>query len=202
MRVLVVEDDKDLNRQLVAALGGAGYGGVTAVGGEGGYFLRGKDGTLFDGAGGTPVVNFGDLVLLGWGGTPDSHRYNLVKYETPTIAGFIASASWGEDDIWNVALRYSGELAGFKLAAGVGYTEYSDGTGQGRGASSSAPGAHDVDVQEWGIGASIIHTQTGLFLTGSYGHDEDNNAKTTVGASAAQLAIADGATDSYPARVA
>lgn len=165
--------------------------------GGGGFFLRGKDGTLFDGTGGAPTVNFGDLVALGWGGTPDSHRYNLVKYETPTIVGFIGSASWGEDDIWNLALRYAGEFSGFKLAAGVGFTHYNDGTGQRRGAVSAAPGHSDVDVDEFVAGASIIHTQTGLFLTGSYGQDEDNNAKTAVGATAAQLALADDTTNYY-----
>lgn len=39
MRILVVEDDKDLNRQLVTALSGAGYAVDSAVDGEEGYFL-------------------------------------------------------------------------------------------------------------------------------------------------------------------
>lgn len=39
MRVLVVEDDKDLNRQLVSALSDAGYAVDTASDGEEGYFL-------------------------------------------------------------------------------------------------------------------------------------------------------------------
>ncbi|MEQ1670227.1 MAG: response regulator transcription factor [Hyphomicrobium sp.] len=39
MRALVVEDDKDLNRQLVAALGDAGFAVDTAHDGEEGYFL-------------------------------------------------------------------------------------------------------------------------------------------------------------------
>ncbi len=39
MRILVVEDDKDLNRQLVSALSGAGYAVDTAFDGEEGCFL-------------------------------------------------------------------------------------------------------------------------------------------------------------------
>jgi two-component system, OmpR family, response regulator len=39
MRILVVEDDKDLNRQLVAALSDAGYAVDTAFDGEEGHFL-------------------------------------------------------------------------------------------------------------------------------------------------------------------
>jgi hypothetical protein len=166
--------------------------------GGGGFFLRGKNGALFDGNGGRPTVNFGDLVVNGWGGTPDSHRYNLVKYETPTIAGFKASASWGDDDKWNVGLRYAGEFGGFKLAAGIGYSEYGDGnsTSTRRGAISTVHSGKE-DVEEIALGASIIHTQTGLFLTGSYGQDKDNNASTAAGATAAQLALADDTSEFY-----
>ncbi len=166
--------------------------------GGAGFFLRGKDGTLFNGVGGAPTVNFGDLVVNGWGGTPDSHRYNLIKYETATIAGFKASASWGEDDIWNVGLRYAGEFAGFKLAAGIGYTEYGDGNSNStRRGALSAVNSGKEDVEEIALGASIIHTETGLFLTGSYGQDKDNNASTAAGATAAQLALADDTSKFY-----
>ena len=39
MRILVVEDDKDLNRQLNSALAGAGYAVDSAFDGEEGHFL-------------------------------------------------------------------------------------------------------------------------------------------------------------------
>src|ERR1700689_3919802 len=39
MRLLVVEDDRDLNRQIVAALEGAGYAVDRALDGEEGWFL-------------------------------------------------------------------------------------------------------------------------------------------------------------------
>lgn len=39
MRILVVEDDRDLNRQIVEALNGAGYVADRAYDGEEGYFL-------------------------------------------------------------------------------------------------------------------------------------------------------------------
>ena len=39
MRILVVEDDKDLNRQLTTALSGAGYAVDCAFDGEEGHFL-------------------------------------------------------------------------------------------------------------------------------------------------------------------
>jgi two-component system OmpR family response regulator len=39
MRILVIEDDRDLNRQLAAALSGAGYAVDTAFDGEEGHFM-------------------------------------------------------------------------------------------------------------------------------------------------------------------
>src|SRR5690606_32229691 len=50
---------------------------------------------------------------------------NSVRYDSPTFGGFSFSASWGDDDVWDVGLRYAGELGGFKLAATVVYAESS-----------------------------------------------------------------------------
>ncbi len=68
------------------------------------------------------------------GGDCNGIVMNGVRYDTPTFAGFTASASWGEDDFWEVGLRYAGEVAGFKLAFGAGYTERMD-----EGTSSPVP---------------------------------------------------------------
>jgi predicted porin len=97
----------------------------------------------------------------------EGHRENLVKYETPTFAGFTASASWGEDDIWNVALRYKGEFSGFKFAAGVAYSEINAGN-----LATWRRGAGDTN--ELGLSASLLHTESGLYVTGAYGHLEDD----------------------------
>ena len=45
---------------------------------------------------------------------------NGVRYDSPTFAGFSLSASYGEDDDWEVAGRYSGTVGDFKLAFGGG----------------------------------------------------------------------------------
>lgn len=97
----------------------------------------------------------------------EGHRENLVKYETPTIAGFIASVSWGEDDLWNIALRYKGEFGGFKLAAGIAYSEINR-----NNLNTWRRGAGDTD--ELGLSGSILHTDTGLYVTGAYGHLTDD----------------------------
>ncbi len=51
---------------------------------------------------------------------------NVVRYDLPTFGGFSVSASWGDDDMWDVAGRYAGEWAGFKLALAVAYNETSN----------------------------------------------------------------------------
>lgn len=80
-------------------------------------------------------------------------RQNVVRYDTPTIAGFVLTASWGEDDFWDVALRYAGEFGDFKVKAGIGYSEYDEST------------ATDAVGEERSLTgtAGIIHTPTGLF---------------------------------------
>ena len=59
--------------------------------------------------------------LIGDGGDQPGEgerALNLARYESPSLYGFVFGASWGEDDIWDVALRYSGEGGGFKYTAG------------------------------------------------------------------------------------
>jgi hypothetical protein len=119
-------------------------------------------------------------------------RTNVIKYETPTIAGFIASAAFGEDDLWDVALRYAGEFSGVKLAAGIGYSEFTDGNIAGattlnRGCISATAVAglgSDVKCNQLGLSASVMHVATGLYVKGSYGRRKDDNRKIVFGADA------------------
>ena len=50
----------------------------------------------------------------------------MVRYNSPTFGGFSVGASWGEDDMWDVAARYAGEFNGFKLAAAAAYSVSTD----------------------------------------------------------------------------
>ena len=150
----------------------------------GGYFLRLNDGTL-------STLRFGNIVTQGVNGTPgEGHRVNVLRYDTPAWQGFTASASWGEDDVWDVALRYAGEQAGFKMAFGAGYAHWTDGSGTGstgdpRGCARRPGGASpDIDCSEIGLSGSIMHLATGLFATGVYGHRQDDNITALYGAGA------------------
>ena len=119
----------------------------------------------------------------------EGDRFNVVKYDTPTIAGFIGSASWGENDQWAVGLRYAGEFSGFKLAAGIAYSDVTDGYDISSSTNLAQNGARgcakvlgpanttgsDVSCNELGLSASLMHVPTGLFVTGAYGQKKDDN---------------------------
>ena len=108
----------------------------------------------------------------------EGNRQNVVRYDTPTFSGFAASASWGEDDVWDVALRYAGEIQGFKLAAGISYTQWTDvdtGSNTGNTCTRQGPAAgSNAECQSLGLSASVLHTETGLYGIFAYGYHEDD----------------------------
>lgn len=93
-----------------------------------------------------------------------------VRYDTPAFAGFSASASWGEDDFWEVAGRYAGELAGFKVSLAAGYSVMLDER------TTGAPVTTKKDSDYLQAGLYVQHLATGLFLHGAYGREDNNDA--------------------------
>jgi hypothetical protein len=99
-------------------------------------------------------------------------RANGISYTTPTVGGFSVSAAWGEDDVWDAAVRYAGEFSGFRVAAGIGYAYNASGLG---------------DINEEFVGsaarpavlkgsASILHVASGLYVTGAYVNQDNDTA--------------------------
>ena len=91
----------------------------------GGFFLRSERRACSVGSSGA-TLGYCYSQQRPWGGDCDGIVMNGVRYDSPTFAGFSVSASYGEDDDWEVAGRYAGEVAGFKLAFGVGYSVNTD----------------------------------------------------------------------------
>ena len=89
---------------------------------------------------------------------------NYVRYDSPTILGFVASADWGEDDAWDVGLKWAGEVGGFKLAAAASYYQTTE---VKRTAANNMNG-----VSYYQVGAYAQHIATGLFVYGAYGHED------------------------------
>jgi porin-like protein len=99
-------------------------------------------------------------------------RRDAVRYDTPTLWGFTASGSFGEDDIWDAALRYGAEHHGFRVAAGVGYRWLGDREPDIPipllPAEAPTTKLHDTDRRQWLTSASIMHLATGLFVSGAF----------------------------------
>ena len=136
----------------------------------GGFFLR-SNGAL-------TKLRWGDFGYCyaqqrPWGGDCDGIVMNGVRYDSPTFAGFSMSASWGEDDDLEIAGRYAGEVGGFKLAFGVGYSVNTDENTQPPPVSSSK------DSAVFQAGGYAQHLASGLFLHAAYG-EEDNHDKQTL----------------------
>jgi len=93
-----------------------------------------------------------------------SGRRNVVRYDSPTFAGFAVSAAWGEDDLWDVGADYKGEFGAFKITAKAGYGESTDESATGCGGPAA-----DFKCRWFGAGATIQHAPTGLYVFGGYG---------------------------------
>jgi hypothetical protein len=118
------------------------------------------------------LATCGTIPAVGVAADCDGVPNNNVRYDTPTLGGFSASASWGEDDIWAVAGRYAGEFNSVKLAAAIAYTESTD-TSLGLANYNDLVTGKNVrgNAGALQMGAYIQHVPTGLFLYGAYGKD-------------------------------
>lgn len=123
-----------------------------------------------------PQLTWGQLGFCYSQGTPlggdcDGLVMNAVRYDSPVFAGFSASASWAEDDDWEIAARYSGQFSGFKVLLGVGYSENKD----ERVALALPAGGSRKDAKFFQAGGYVEHMTTGLFVHGAYGREDNSD---------------------------
>ena len=86
---------------------------------------------------------------------------SIIRYDSPVLAGFQLSASWGEDDLWDVTLRTTQNWGDIGFKAGVGYREF-----YGDDLNATARGiTKEANLL---INAGIIHKPTGMYLHGEY----------------------------------
>ncbi|WKW50882.1 porin [Rhodomicrobium lacus] len=115
----------------------------------------------------------------------DSSRVEAVRYDTPSLYGFIVSASFAGNDFYDVALRYQKEFNSIRVAAGIGYAWSglnNDGNlnrvGYGVDSSqifaSSTGKSSKIEVLSGSISAQ--HVPTGLYATFAAGSREITNA--------------------------
>jgi hypothetical protein len=144
---------------------------------NGAFLLRNNNGTLSGRSWNNITPSFAGAWNAGEG-----DRNNIVRYVSPTMFGFTFSSAFGEDDMWDTAVRYAGEFNGVRVAAGIGYKQQYDNVGKngadgaicadlsGAGNANSA-----VDCHALGLSASVMHVPTGLYVSGSYGYIQDEN---------------------------
>jgi hypothetical protein len=161
-------EDKHWGRVTVGRVNVGGPVGTIDLGGisTAAHFSPGLVGGAFFVAGTTTL---GAVIGPTYGGD----RIEGIRYDSRNIGGFVAQATWGEDEVWSASLRYAGEHGGFRVAAGIGYEEQ-DGT-------TLVPiqldnGARNLD-NEWAASLAIMHTASGLFAQGHYARSEFINGE-------------------------
>ena len=110
---------------------------------------------------------FGLTTDLTWGNfahTVDSLRGDFVRYDSPALRGFVLSAAAGENDVYDVALRYSGEWNSLRFAGGVGYMD-----------------SRELDFQDVRGSASLMHIPTGIYVSVAGGARDDQSGVVSAG---------------------
>ena len=194
-------DSKRLGRVLMGRVDSA-FDGINAIS------LASREDVALDDAGfdlyygggggglGTAQVGVGDIYENGFINIGDidgnDAEGGTIRYISPTIAGFVFSASYSNDDdeaatspnntgtpsvgtaghldndeIWAVALRYAGEFNGIRVAAGIGYEEEQD------------EQIGSFDRQSITGSMSIMHAPSGLFFNFAAGQQDDEIDGTT-----------------------
>ncbi|MDZ4789759.1 MAG: porin [Hyphomicrobiales bacterium] len=142
------------------------------------FFLRPEGGPK--GTAGLETNRIGSLgfcnqIGAGIGADCNGLPTDSVRYDTPAFGGFIFSTSWGENDFFDAAIRYSGEWNSVKFKAAAAYSWGGD-----RGSVDIDSGAATIssspDSEYFQIGAMAMHTPTGLFLYGAYGQETVEDA--------------------------
>jgi hypothetical protein len=112
--------------------------------------------------GGFTSVKLGDVAANFDGGRDD-----VIRYDSPSIYGFIVSASWGDNDYADVAVRFKKEFNSIRIAAAVAYQwdETEDGSG--------GPNGQNAEPFEALTGSiSVQHIPTGIYGAFAAGRKE------------------------------
>lgn len=130
---------------------------------ESAFMVRGTNGGLSTNA---TIGSFcGHVALSSTSCFDNNNRQNVIRYDSPTIAGFTFAASWGEDDFWDVGLKYKGTAGDFKLAGAIAYVEDVD--------TSNTTGG--IEAQQFYLTGGIMHVPTGIWVDANYWTEEYDN---------------------------
>jgi hypothetical protein len=101
----------------------------------------------------------------------DSTRDDVIRYDSPSIYGFILSASWGDNDYYDVALRFKKEWNSIRIAGAVSYQV--DDTGDDLNTLIDQANGGEAEILLGSV--SVMHVPTGIygaFAAGTIDKDE------------------------------
>jgi hypothetical protein len=94
-------------------------------------------------------------------GPKETLRSNdIIRYDSPTFFGFMLSASWGDNDFADVALRFKKEFGALRVAGAIGY-QWDNQTGVVPFYGTSRDDNYDSEILSGSF--SIMHIPTGLY---------------------------------------
>lgn len=144
-----------LGQQLLAADGTAGVSLANTL-----------LGANADHGGGFEIINGGGR-LGQFANTYGPGRNDAIRYDSPSIYGFIISADWGDNDYWDVTARFAKEWNSIKIAAAIGYQSFEQNSGNTNGDVSNGESYTALTGS-----VSVMHVPTGLFVNFGAGEKE------------------------------
>lgn len=154
-------EHKSMGKLSIGQTNSASNGAMeTGLGGSGGTTLTG--GTMLGNIQFTTGTNgaFSGITASAQTSTLDGlDRDDVVRYDTPTFAGFALAASTHDDGVWDVAARYSGKVAGLSIK-GAGYF------------ANSESGAGGIS---YGVSGAAAHA-SGLSVRANFGGNRAENS--------------------------
>ncbi len=104
----------------------------------------------------------------------DGQRMELIRYDSPALFGFVASFAWGQNDVWDAALRYQKEWNSIRIAGGIGYQWWGERSltlGAPFGATTVFPGSDQSNQPNplSGPSAAVAGSQVFSTSTNTYG---------------------------------
>jgi hypothetical protein len=108
---------------------------------------------------GTQQVPSSDAVSTRfWAHNLDSGRDDVIRYDSPSIYGFILSAAWGDNDYADLVVRYKGEWNSVRIAGAIAYVWDDTRNPNGSAATSSV-----TNFEQLSGSISLMHIPTGLY---------------------------------------
>lgn len=92
-----------------------------------------------------------------------------IRYDLPTLMGVNIGVSYSNDDIYDIAAKWDGEVAGLKASLHTGYSIISGGTALGN------------EGETFHVTGGLMDPGTGIFVNASYMNDEADNAAAGTG---------------------